>query len=155
MQDHLDAIKAIGFVPAGRWYLTAGSLKFELNDAHRSAQKVLYAFVVDGQLTYVGKTMRSLKDRMAGYSNPGPTQSTNIKNNKNIRECLEQRKSVEILVLPDNGLLHYGGFHVSLAAGLEDDVIRKLSPLWNAGKKETPAETLEPIENGPTRPTPP
>lgn len=149
MPDNLDRIKAIGFVPAGRWCLTDGSLKSELN-AHASAQKVLYAFVADGQLMYIGKTIQSLKSRMAGYRTPGPTQSTNIKNNKNIRDCLARGKSVEIFVLPDNGLLNYGGFDVSLAAGLEDNVIRQLLPPWNGGNKETSAGTDVPIEDGPT-----
>jgi len=33
--------------------------------------------------------------------------------------------------LPDNGLLHFGDFHVNLAAGLEDSIIKTLNPLWN------------------------
>jgi hypothetical protein len=38
---------------------------------------------------------------------------------------------VEIYALPDNGLLRYGGFHVNLAAGLEDSIVRDLNPPWN------------------------
>lgn len=43
---------------------------------------------------------------------------------------------VEILALPDNGLLHYGQFHINLAAGLEDDLIKRIDPEWNGGKVE-------------------
>ena len=70
--------------------------------------------------------------------------------------CLQARKHVEIYVLPDNGLMHYGGFHLNLAAGLEDSLIRDLEPPWNSagtGKplvKELPDETLQPIEEIPT-----
>jgi hypothetical protein len=44
---------------------------------------------------------------------------------------------VAIYVLPDNGLLYYGGFHVNLAAGLEDSLVRELQPPWNGGKKDS------------------
>jgi hypothetical protein len=34
-------------------------------------------------------------------------------------------------VLPDNGLLRFGGFHLNLAAALEDSLINDLRPRWN------------------------
>jgi hypothetical protein len=143
MSDKLGRIKTIGFTPAGWWNVSDGVLTFELNDL-ATARNVLYAFVVDDELMYVGKTVQPLRTRMAGYKSPGPTQSTNIKNNGNIRESLAQGKRVEILVLPDNGLLHYGGFHVNLAAGLEDSLVRDLMPAWNGGQKELPNQSLQP-----------
>jgi hypothetical protein len=42
---------------------------------------------------------------------------------------------VEIYALPDEGLHHYGDFHLNLAAGLEDSIISVLDPEWNGGKK--------------------
>jgi hypothetical protein len=148
--DNLNRIKAIGFTRAGCWSLTNGSLGLELT-AHENDRNVLYAFVVDGEPMYVGKTVQPLSKRMAGYRKPAETQSTNIKNNENMRRCLVQGKSVEIFVLPDTGLLHYGGFHVNLAAGLEDSLVRELAPNWNGGKKETAAGKLEPVEGQPIR----
>jgi len=53
-------------------------------------------------------------------------------------------------VLADHGLLHYGGFHVNLAAGLEDSLIRDLNPPWNGGKKESRNEKLEPLDLPPS-----
>jgi hypothetical protein len=32
--------------------------------------------------------------------------------------------------------MHYGGFHINLAAGLEDSIIRELKPIWNGGHKD-------------------
>jgi len=118
-----------------------------LNDLG-GARNVLYAFAVDGSLMYVGKTVQPLRARMTGYRNPAPTQSTNIKNKSNIRQCLDEGKRVEIYVLPDNGLLYYGKFHVNLAAGLEDSVVRELNPPWNGGQKEATNQTLQPTEPG-------
>jgi hypothetical protein len=68
---------------------------------------------------------------MYGYQNPGPTQSTNIHNNARLRERLAAGDMVSILALPDHGLLHYGAFHLSLAAGLEDSIVSTLKPPWN------------------------
>lgn len=145
MSGQLCRIKAIGFTLAGCWKLSQSGLSFELNDLATS-RNVLYAFVVDGDLMYVGKTVQPLRARMAGYKTPGPTQSTNIANNGNIRGSLAQGKPVEIFVLPDNGLLHYGGFHVNLAAGLEDSLIRELAPPWNGGQRKATSPTFQPME---------
>ena len=68
---------------------------------------------------------------MYGYQNPGPTQYTNVKGNKFISEILLAGGGVEIFALPDNGLLHFGDFHINLSAGLEDSLIAKLQPKWN------------------------
>ena len=131
----MNRLLEIGFEPAGHWVLENGTLKFEL--IRHSAQKnILYAFVCDGIVMYVGKTIRKLATRMSGYKTPSKTQTTNINNNQRIVEMLRCGSAIEILALPDNGLLHYGTFHLNLAAALEDDIIRKLNPIWNGGKTE-------------------
>lgn len=139
-------LKAIGFTRVGRWIL-AGQNDidfFVYKREHKNSRNVLYAFVVDGHLKYVGKTIRILAARMRNYRKPGTRQLTSKKNHEFIRNCLQNNHVVEIYFLPDNGLLNYGGFHLNLAAGLEDDLIRKLNPPWNGGKKETENETLQP-----------
>ncbi len=144
MQTKLGRMQFIGFKSAGSCELLGGKLSFEWNDLADS-KNVLYAFVIDGHLMYIGKTVQTLRQRMAGYRNPGPTQPTNIKNNGNIRDSLAQGKGVEVYALLDNGLLHYGGFHVNLAAGLEDSLIRDLKPPWNGGRKELPNQATQPV----------
>jgi hypothetical protein len=69
IDSKLARLKAIGFTLAGRWSLMDGQLAFEL-DQLGSARNVLYAFVVDGQLMYVGKTTQTLHSRMGGYKSP-------------------------------------------------------------------------------------
>ena len=144
LQTELDRIQSIGFRSAGSCISLDGKLAFELNELADS-RNVLYAFVVDGRLMYIGKTVQTLRKRMAGYRSPGPTQPTNIRNNGNIRDSLAQGERVEIYALPDNGLLHYGGFHVNLAAGLEDSLIRELRPPWNGGQKELSNQETQPV----------
>jgi hypothetical protein len=145
MDEKLARLKEIGFTVTGHWTVANGGIACELNELANSCN-VLYAFAVDDQLMYVGKTVQPLRARLAGYRNPGATQSTNIKNNRNIRECLAQDKQIVIYVLPDSGLLHYGGFHLNQAAGLEDSLVRDLDPPWNGGRKELPSQLLSAAE---------
>ncbi|MEZ5726696.1 MAG: GIY-YIG nuclease family protein [Burkholderiaceae bacterium] len=130
MQRLLD----IGFETAGRWRLENDRLVLNLN-AHADSAGVLYAFVSGGVVLYVGKTMRPLSVRLSSYCSPGPTQATNVANNRRILSALRAGESIDILVLLDNGLLRYGPFRISLAAGLEDDLIRAISPPWNGSTK--------------------
>jgi hypothetical protein len=123
-------LENMGFRMCGEWTLEGDQIKCLLVE-HAAARNVLYAFLSEGNVLYVGKTLRSLKVRMYGYQNPRRSQSTNIKGNRLIRKTLASGNPVEVYALPDSGLLFYGGFHVNLAAGLEDDVIKKLEPPWN------------------------
>jgi hypothetical protein len=70
---------------------------------------------------------------MSGYKTPTKTQTTNINNHRRIKDFLSLGVAVEILALPDSGLLHYGQFHLNLAAALEDAIIRVIDPEWNGG----------------------
>lgn len=131
MKELLD----IGFEKAGSWALVDNVLKPNI-DKYLSENNILYAFIVDGEVKYVGKTTQTLLKRMGGYIYPGPTQTTNIKNKANILNALNDGYSVDIFVLADNGLMHYGIFHLNLSAGLEDSIIRELSPAWNGNYRK-------------------
>lgn len=120
----------IGFRKVGLWNKTPSGIAYELEDCG-DARNVLYSFICGQTVLYVDKTVQPLKKRMYGYQNPGPTQSTNIKGNQNISDLLSDGKQVDIFALPDNGLLHFGAFHINLAAGLEDSIVRVLKPVWN------------------------
>jgi hypothetical protein len=129
----MNRLIEIGFDPAGHWLMEGDALKDSLA-RHMTRRNILYAFVSDGQVMYIGKTVQPLAKRMYGYRRPSGTQATNVRNNQNIRDLLGKGSAVEILALPDNGLLHYGKFHLNLAAALEDDLIRVIDPPWNGGK---------------------
>lgn len=130
----MNRLLEIGFRPIGQWRLERKKLNIELT-AMMNNRNVLYAFVSNGEVKYIGKTIQPLQRRMYGYQNPGPTQRTNITNHALLKELLFEGKTVEIFALPDNGLLHYGGFHINLAAGLEDSLVRTIGPPWNSTGK--------------------
>lgn len=132
----MNRLIEIGFQSVGLWKLVDGQPVCELT-SQVNTPNILYAFVSSGEIKYIGKTTQTLKARMTSYQSPGPTQSTNIKNNKNIKTLLQSGKAVDIFILPDTGLLHYGKYHINLAAGLEDSLISEISPAWN-GKYQEP-----------------
>ena len=144
----MNQLLEIGFQLAGHWHLVNGELSLEMI-RHGSRRNILYAFVSDGNVKYVGKTIQTLSKRLYGYTKPGASQSTNIKNNSRIKEPLTAGASVDIFALPDNGLLHYGQFHVNLAAGLEDNIIAVLKPDWNGQPKSPPPTAPDDPEQSP------
>lgn len=142
----MNRLLEIGFIKVGYWELHNGRLSYSLDASFSDVTNNLYAFICDGEVKYVGKTTRLLKKRMYHYANPGESQSTNIKNNAKILQHLLNNEAVDIFVLPDNGLMHYGQFHLNLAAGLEDDIIRVIKPDWNGFQERTsiPEKKVEP-----------
>jgi len=125
----------IGFNKVGDWILEGQNPKCVLKSLENTPN-ILYAFISEGNVNYIGKTTQPLKGRMYRYENPGPTQITNIRINRKIGELLSQGKPLEIYALPDNGLLYYGDFHINLAAALEDSIIQTVNPPWNGSEKE-------------------
>ena len=133
--ESVTKLMRVGFEAVGEWYLEDGDVKYRLSKYDKT-RKILYAFVSNGQVLYIGKSVRALSQRLNGYMKPGPTQSTNIKNHRNIQDVLRQGKEVKIFVFaPAEDEIVYRGIPLNLAAGLEDSLIAEIQPLWNdAGK---------------------
>lgn len=148
--SNVARLVAIGFKQAGRWTLANQVLRLILEPAIVHERNVLYAFVVNGVLMYVGKTTQSLIKRMQGYRSPASNSehggSTNIKNNRNIIDALKAGANVDIYVLHALPIQQHGEFPVNVAAGLEDSIINKLAPSWN-GKSMAP--TVGPSQSPP------
>lgn len=141
----MNRLLEIGFVQAGNWSLVDGKLVLTIT-VHGEHRNVLYSFLEDGEIRYIGKSVRTLRQRMHGYWRPSSTQSTNVRVNGLIQQSLSAGRDVEILVLPDSGLMHYGQFHLNLAAGLEDSIIASIQPPWNGGwMKADPEPVIDPI----------
>ena len=83
---------------------------------------------------YIGKSVRTLSQRMYNYMNPGGTQLTNISNNARIAEALRANQTVDLYVFcPEPST--YQGIPLNLAAGLEDGLIGIFKPPWNGSTK--------------------
>ena len=77
----MDSLLAFGFQYVGHWVLRDDDL-LPVLDRPCDAKYILYAFVSEGSVKYIGQTFGSLSKRLKGYSKPGPTQITNIKNHQ-------------------------------------------------------------------------
>ena len=103
----MNRLLDIGFKCIGHWISENDRPVFQL-DSLAHSRNILYAFVCNGDVKYIGKTGRRLQDRMYGYQKPGSTQKTNLHNHARLRNELLSGNAVDIFALPDNGLLHYG-----------------------------------------------
>lgn len=138
--ENYDKLTEIGFRKVGVWSLVKSDPDLSIDEEADSVD-ILYSFVVDGVPKYIGKTVQPLKKRMHGYRKPAATQSTNIRNHANIKTALESSSVIDLYILHDHGLLHFGVCHLNLAAGLEDSIVSSLLPEWNSvgkyGKQST------------------
>ena len=137
----MDRLFEIGFERAGFWELIDDDPHIEL-ERYGNAANVLYAFISQLELLYIGRSGRSLRMRMDGYENGGPPRSMRARNRERIAAMLMIDQPVELFVMPDPGNLHYGSFRVNLAAGLQHSLIESLAPPWNTsaptGRRVTP-----------------
>ncbi len=130
MENGLQVLLDLGFEEAGEWLPTQDGIKCSLV-RHMAESNILYAFVLRGQILYIGKSVRTLGQRMYNYQRPGPSQRTNIVNHANIREVLVSGGTVQIFAFAPKELLYYRDVPVNLAAGLEDTLIGRIRPIWN------------------------
>ena len=132
----MNNLLKIGFIKVGAWAINNSQIHFSLT-SHVSERSVLYSFVSSNEIKYIGKTTQTLFNRMKGYQKPGSSQRTNIRVNDKIKTLLGHGLPLEIYILPDNGLLKFGDFKLSVAAGLEDTLINEFNPEWNiTGRKK-------------------
>jgi len=91
----------------------------------------VYAFVITGQVMYVGVATNSLAQRLYAYTRPGPTQVTNIRLKAHILRQLAAGDQVEILIAmpPDS---EWNGLPVSGSVGLELGLIKTFNLPWNS-----------------------
>lgn len=131
--EKLQSLVDIGFQPVGAWSLSGDTLELTLY-ALQNAFPALYAFIVNGEVKYVGKTRRPLGKRLYGYQKPGATQPTNQRNHGSIIAALGLGLCVDVFAFVDDQQEHVGRFRLDRAAGLEDDIIATLRPDWNGGE---------------------
>jgi len=121
-------LESYGFMEAGEWHLSESHRsKIEARLSRLADERVVYAFVVNNEVKYVGicdSPNTLLKDRMSSH-----------RFNKNmpdlIRAALKQNRAVKIFALKPEGV-EYRGLKVDMVRGLEYPVIGRLEmPEWN------------------------
>jgi hypothetical protein len=125
----MNELLAIGFELAADWHRDGERLGVSFVPGYIDKPKLLYAFVCDGEVKYVGVSVRTLRERIGNYRSN--LDRTNARIRKYIGELLANGSAVQVYTFADTGLMHYGPFHLNLAAGLEAGIIGKLRPEWN------------------------
>jgi hypothetical protein len=156
----VHALTELGFREIGHWQSGAvpGVLSYLLEERPDLGKggvldkpQALYAFVSQARVLYIGKTARTIRQRLMGYCRPGTTQRTNVRCNKFIQECIARNEQIDILIFRTGAKLKYGNFDLNVAAGLEDALITSFCPPWNGSDKgqtiseEAERELAEPI----------
>lgn len=146
----IEELEKIGFINVGNWRLSENN-KIDYNLQEDKSKEILYSFVIKdkntNQIIYIGKTIKTLIDRMKGYKKPGPTQNTNIRINEIIKEFLINGYEVFIYRFKQNEELFFKDLKINLAAGLEDNLIRKFKPKYNLHGNSKIVEEVEIDEN--------
>jgi len=135
----LKRLQEIGFDTAGEWLLEDAAPRIEVR-RYANAVNVLYAFVNETEVLYIGRSARSLRQRMDGYESGGPARSTRARNRERIVAMLMLDQPVTLYAMADPGNLIYGSFRVNLSAGLQHSLIQVLDPPWNRAHS-APAES--------------
>ncbi len=130
MVGKLEMLRNLGFEEVGMWTLNGETLEYSLT-RYTKEKKLLYAFVANQEVKYIGKSNRTLTARMNGYRKPGVSQRTNISNNKHIIASLRSGVPVQILVFVPKAQINYYDIPINIAAGLEDILIERTNPPWN------------------------
>jgi len=128
--EFMNRLLDIGLKRAGEVSLVEEKLAFDLGE-YAKLKPVLYAFVEDDVVWYVGKSINSLKDRLSGYRNANKSQPTNKRIQGNLVEAIKAGRSFKVYFLSGHHEHKYGQFKISLPGGLEDDIIFQLKPKWN------------------------
>ncbi|CAH8282115.1 hypothetical protein EV196_11084 [Mariniflexile fucanivorans] len=126
----MKKLTEIGFKKVGKWSFENNLFQFELN-ANYTTKNILYSFVIEYEIKYIGKSVKTISQRLNGYRRPNISQRTNFRLNNLIIEKLRGGKEVEIYLFEDNAELNYKEKKINLSAGLEDNLIAEFLPEWN------------------------
>ncbi len=119
----------LGFGLVGEWASLNGQVTYVLTrDADRSG--LLFAFIQDGNVLYLERSSRTLAHRMNAILTARGEEAVK-KLNGYVRNMVTRGKNVQIWALRDPGTLSYGGYRLSLAAGLEPTLQEEIRPMWN------------------------
>jgi hypothetical protein len=113
----MKKLTEIGFKKVGKWSFKDNLLQYELNEKY-TTKNILYSFVIENEIKYIGKSVKTISQRLNGYRRPNISQRTNFRLNNLIIEKLRDGKKVEIYLFEDNAELSYKEKKINLSAGL-------------------------------------
>ena len=117
------------------WFLSdsrSGGIDILVLEDYRKVWNAVYAFVIDGEIVYIGVTTRGIDRRFTSYRNPGQRNVTDWKVCQGIKRNLEQGKKVETYVWYDKEPSQIGEFIVDRCRSFEQRLLGEAKPPWNS-----------------------
>lgn len=133
----VTGLEDYGFEKVGSWFLypnVKSGIAFDLTDEIKTKTAVIYAFVVDPKVKYIGICpVTALSKRLAEYK--GGTTENEKSLAMKIKTCLDEGKKVAIFAFNPCLALKFKDLNVDCVRGLEYPLIAKFDPAWNKSKK--------------------
>ncbi len=126
----MTGLEKIGFVLYAQWVFSQDKgLQFRVLGKNNE-RPCVYAFTVNKKVSYIGSTIRSINARLNNYLHSDPSQKTNIRIMKCVREALNDDAVVELMILaPEHRSCQYTD--IGFPEDLEKHLIQALNPPWN------------------------
>jgi hypothetical protein len=123
----LERLLEAGFQLLGECEATSEGFRYT---AQAPTDAGVYAFAVDGNISYVGLTRFGLRTRLGHYVYGHAQQRTSARVKALILEALATGSKVCVLIVSPPQL-EWNGLPVDGAAGLETGLIKLIRPPWN------------------------
>ena len=126
-----ERLTASGFSLSARWELQPNSRVQLIGEPPK--QPGVYAFAVDGEVCYVGKTRKGIAERLRDYEIVKVKKRQGFRIKTLISKALKSGSEVTVLTIVSLKPIRWRGLPVDLIAGLEVGLIRELQPKtkWN------------------------
>lgn len=127
-ENHAEWLEAGGFIRAGAWRLNEDHSRAAFHGDAPSEAGV-YAYLVDGVISYVGSAQRGLARRLRRYV-LADNKRTSMRVRQEIEKQLQDGRAVDVFTIVPEHMTH-NGLPIDPVVGLEEGLIRFVKPEWN------------------------
>ncbi|HEY3413699.1 MAG TPA: hypothetical protein VGM51_11695 [Armatimonadota bacterium] len=138
--DNREILLDLGFVPAGQWILDNGR-PFPHLLSGRSNRSALYAFVLSGEVVFIGRLKGAFGGQIGAEGPMGMTHHHATDNDRRIISTLMTGEDIEILEFAPDEAIEYRGWGVNIGAGILDALVERIKPDWNLNSGLPPKST--------------
>jgi hypothetical protein len=140
----LEVLKTYGFQRVGHWELAdykstthlshLRGVQFILNETFPDRGGVVYAFVIDQDVAYIGETYKGMRDRFVSYRYGNPLErDTDDRIKIELTEALLRASEVSVWAMAPRTTISLGAqvLEVSASKPVEELLIRTINPPLN------------------------
>jgi hypothetical protein len=131
MTSHRAFLKSGGFKLRGVCSSGTTNVTMIISGNSEPKKPGVYAFVVDGEIRYIGSAQRGLHERLGHYqTTQGRYTAARVR--AEVLKVIMGGKKVEVFTyMPNQTTIIKNNLPVDLVAGIETALLRKFKPTWN------------------------